>query len=266
MKLLGRIAIAALCASPAACVGPIAAPSLSPSKPHGDAVLVLPGFGYGRDGEKALRSLAPHIAKEGMDLYVPAYLTRSGLAGSRAQLERFTRHQRLEKYERLHVFAFLAGAWTFNPLLEQGRYPNLASIIYDRSPFQERSSRIATAQLPLLAWVRYGSTIFDMARAPYVPITAPRVKVALMVESAPTSFIRRYANAAREYGPFRFECDTFLQRFDDCLYVPMNHDELYVRFAEIWPELLTFIRTGRFSDAANRTPPTTDSLNRSRAQ
>ena len=32
----------------------------------------------------------------------------------------------------------------------------------------------------------------------------------------------------------------------------MNHDELYVRFAEVWPELLTFIRTGRFSDAANR--------------
>ncbi len=51
-----------------------------------------------------------------------------------------------------------------------------------------------------------------------------------MVESTPTSFIRRYERPAREYGPFAFECDAFRQRYDDCLYLPMNHDELYVRF------------------------------------
>ena len=62
------------------------------------------------------------------------------------------------------------------------------------------------------------------------------------------------------YGPFAFECDAFLQRYDDCLYLPMNHDELYNRFAEVWPELLAFIRTGRFSDAANRTPPVDEPL------
>ena len=59
MKVAARLTILALSASLAACVGPIARPSLSPSKPKGDALLVLPGFGYGRGGEKALRSLAP---------------------------------------------------------------------------------------------------------------------------------------------------------------------------------------------------------------
>jgi hypothetical protein len=39
------------------------------------------------------------------------------------------------------------------------------------------------------------------------------------------------------------------------LYLDMNHDELYVRFAEIWPDLLSFIRTGRFTSSADRTPP-----------
>jgi hypothetical protein len=255
MKVSARLSILALLASLAACVGPIARPSLSPSKPKGDALLVLPGFGYGRGGEEALRSLAPRIASEGVDLYVPTYVTRSGLAASRAKLERFVRDHRLDQYERVHVFAFLAGAWTLNPLLEQRQLPNLASVIYDRSPFQERAPRIAAAKLRFLAWVRYGSTVFDVARTPYVPLTRPDVNVALMVESTPTLFIRRYEKTAREYGPFRFDCGSFLQRFDDCVYLPMNHDELYVRFAEIWPELLTFIRTGRFSDAANRTPP-----------
>jgi hypothetical protein len=35
----------------------------------------------------------------------------------------------------------------------------------------------------------------------------------------------------------------------------MSHDELYPRFAEVWPEVRSFIRTGRFTPDANRTPP-----------
>jgi hypothetical protein len=81
-----------------------------------------------------------------------------------------------------------------------------------------------------------------------------------MVETRPTSFVKKHETTARGYGPFDFECDAFRQRYDDCLYLPMNHDELYVRFAEVWPELLTFIRTGRFTSAATRTPPTGDPL------
>jgi hypothetical protein len=30
---------------------------------------------------------------------------------------------------------------------------------------------------------------------------------------------------------------------------------MYARFAEVWPELLSFIRTRRFTDAANRAAP-----------
>jgi hypothetical protein len=147
-------------------------------------------------------------------------------------------------------------------LIAEHELPNLASVVYDRSPYQERAPEIAASRLHFLTWVRYGSTVFDVARTPYAPLTAPSVKVALMVESTPTSFIRRYENAARQYGPFAFECEAFLQPYDDCLYLPLNHDQLYARFAEIWPELVTFIRTGRFSHGAVRTPPVDDPLAR----
>ncbi len=83
-----------------------------------------------------------------------------------------------------------------------------------------------------------------------------------MVETAPTSFIKRYADAAREDGPFDFGCGSFLQRYDDCLYLPLNHNEVYARFAEVWPEVNAFIRTGRFSDAANRTSASGSALSR----
>lgn len=261
-----RLAILAAFACITACASAVIRPSLSPSKPGADALLVLPGFGYSRAGEKALRSLAASMAGEGVELYVPTYISRSGLIESRAKLQRFIRDHRLDRYDRLHVFAFIAGAWTLNPLVETRGLPNLATVVYDRSPFQERAPRIADEKLHFLTWVRYGSPVFDIAKTPYAPLTAPDVKVALVVETTPTSFIKRYEQTARGYGPFRFECDAFMQRYDDCLYLQMNHDELYVRFAEVWPELLAFIRTGRFTSTANRALPSGDPLAGDRPQ
>ena len=200
------------------------------------------------------------MAAEGVELFVPSYISRSGLYKSAVQLNRFIGQHRLDQYERLHVFAFIAGAWTFNPLAGIRPLPNLATVIYDRSPYQERAPRIAAEKLRLFAWLRYGSPVFDVAKTPYPPLASPDVNVALLVETRPTSFIRQHEKAARSYGPFRFECDAFMQRYEDCLYVDMSHDEVYVRFGEIWPELLTFMRTGRFTSAANRTQPAGDVL------
>jgi hypothetical protein len=257
---VGGFAVLVACTSLGACAGSIVQPSTSPARPATDAVLVLPGFGYGGDGEAALRSLAPVMVREGMDLYAPTYISRGGIADSRAKLQRFIRDQRLDRYQRLHVFAFIAGGWTLNPLVEMDPLPNLATVVYDRSPYQERAPRIADDELHFLTWVRFGRSVFDVARTPYVPLSAPGVKVGLVVETTPTKFVKTHEKAARSYGPFRFECDAFMQRHDDCIYVPLNHDELYVRFADVWPELLAFIRSGRFTSAATRTPPTGDAL------
>ena len=232
-------------------------PQHAAQKSRTEAFVVLRGFGYGGAGERAFRELEPAIAAAGMDLHVPDYISRSGLSESRKDLQRYVR-ERLARYDRVHVFAFIAGGWTFNPLADAGGVPRLATVIYDRSPLQERAPRIADEKLHFLTWVRYGSPVFDLARTPYSPLTDSGVKVGLVIETAPTSFIRDHEQTARSYGAFRYECDAFGQRHDDCLYVDLNHDELYARFAEVWPDVLAFIRTGRFSSAANRTPPSGD--------
>jgi hypothetical protein len=251
---------ALVCLGAAACAGAIGGPALSPARPHGDALLMLPGFGYNRAGERALRSLAAAMAGDGIDLFVPTYISRGGMPESRERLQRFIRDRHLDQYQRVHVFAFIAGAWTINPLVEMDGLPNLMTVVYDRSPYQERAPRIADEHLHFLAWLRYGSPVFDVARTPYAPLSAPGVRVGIVVETRPTSFIRKHEEAARAYGPFHFECDAFMQRHDDCMYLALNHEELYVRFAEVWPDVLAFIRTGRFTRTANRTPPLGDAL------
>jgi hypothetical protein len=252
----GRFAALSFAAAAYACIGSVATTAIQPAATRTEAFVVLRGFGYSGDGERALRALEPAINAQGMDLHVPDYISRSGLDDSRKKLQRFIQ-ERLARYERLHVFAFIAGGWTLNPLVTAGGVPKLATVIYDRSPLQERAPRIADEKLHFLTWVRYGSPVFDLARTPYPPLNAA-VKVGLVVETSPTSFVRDHEQTARSYGPFRFECDSFGQRHDDCMYVDMNHDELYVRFAEVWPEVLPFIRTGQFTSTANRAPPAGD--------
>jgi hypothetical protein len=260
MVRLPRAAALVGCLTLVACAGALVRPSVTPSALRPEALLILPGLGYSRDGEEALRSLAPAMAAQGFDLFVPTYLARGGLADSRDRLERFIRTEGLDRYGRLHVFAFLAGAWTFNPLAERLELPNLATVVYDRSPYQERAPRIADEALHFRTWLRYGSPVFDIARTPYRPLDRPDVQVGLVVETKPTRFIAGHEALARSYGPFRFDCHAFAQRYEDCIYVALDHDQLYSRFADVWPEWLMFIREGRFTVEANRTVPSDDPL------
>ena len=248
----------------AACAGPAIRPAVSPAPPRRDALVILPGFGYGKGDDASFRAVAESAAAEGIDVYVARYLTRGSLDASRDRLVRVFHEDHLDRYERVHVFSFIAGAWTLNPAIERGALPNLATVIYDRSPYQERALALAVRDLRVPAWLRYGSTLFDVARAPYPPLTRPGVLVGLLVETTPTSFIQHRARRAEALGGFDFACAAFDQRHDDCAYVAMNHDELYARFSSVWPDVKAFIRTGRYGDGAVRTAPADPSLPLSR--
>lgn len=249
------LAVLAAAAFAASCSGPLVRPTVAPAAARADALLILPGFGYGRDAGKVFTAISRAAGADGIDVYVAPFVTRAGLDDSRAHLEQFVRDERLDRYEHLHVFAFIAGAWTLNPMLDRGELPNLTTIVYDRSPYQERAPRVAATKLPKRAWLRYGKTIFDVARTPYPAIPAQQLAVGLLVESVPTPFIVSHAKEAASYGPLSFACDSLGQRHDDCAYLPMHHTDMYARFADVWPDVHAFIRTGRFTAGADRTPP-----------
>ena len=249
-KLLFILLVA--CVYLTACAGPQLLPRLSPAAPHADALLILTGLGYGRGDGRAFAAVSRTAAASGVDVYIPGYLTRAGLDDSRRRLADFIRAARLDRYPRVHVFAFIAGGWTINPLIDRGTLPNLATIVYDRSPFQERAPRLAIRDLRLAAWLRYGSTIFDVARTPYPPLTHSAVRVGLLVETEPTAFVRRHARPEDLPAASAFDCDAIGEAYDDCAHVAMNHEDLYTRFGEVWPHIATFMHTGRFTDGAVR--------------
>lgn len=254
--------VALWCAASTGCARTLVRPVVSAPVPATEALLVLPGFGDSRAGADAMRAVAPALAADGIELFIPRFLDRGGLSDSRENLQRFIREHPLEQYQRVHVFAFIAGAWAINPLLDAGALPNLSTIVYDRSPMQERAARVASGRLRPFTWIRYGTPVFDVARTPYPPLTRSAVRVGLLVETRPTGFVKRHASAVRGYGPLRFECDALGQRYDDCAYLPLSHDQMYRQFAGVWREMRPFVLSGRFSDNAVRQPPDIDPLPR----
>ncbi|MBX7057591.1 MAG: hypothetical protein K1X75_05955 [Leptospirales bacterium] len=192
----------------------------------------------------------------GYDVYVADYIRRDGLAESREALHTFVREQSLEGYRALHVFAFIAGAWSLNALLQERPLPNLRSLIYDRSPLQERAPAIAAQELSLPARILYGQVLFDLAQTPYpVPPPTGHLRLGLLIEAQASPLLRRYRAEAEAMGPISFAPQSFQQSFADAIYVDMHHDAMYIHFDALASELLHFFDHGVFSPAANRRPP-----------
>src|SRR5689334_12181970 len=99
---MSRIAvIVAAAVTAVSCAGPAMKPALTPAAPHQDALLILPGLGYGRGDGQAFRVIANSARADGIDVFVPPYLTRGGLADARSKLREYMRAQHLDRYERL---------------------------------------------------------------------------------------------------------------------------------------------------------------------
>ena len=250
-----RLYLVALLAMSAACA------SRRPVPPPGrEALLVIPGFGYDDRAGRIIRRTRDTLAGQGMDLFIAEYLRRGGVPSSRKALLDFYEKNNLHRYERVHVFAYIVGSWTINPAMGDSILSNVRTVIYDRSPYQERAPRVAVERLRFPAWFLYGSVLFDVAKSAYPPVDTAGRRIGILVETTPTGFIRRYAATAEGYGPFDFRCASLGQAYHDCAYVDLNHDEMYTQFPRILPDLLRFIRSGRFGDTLRRVPPARDSL------
>ena len=200
-----RLPVIVVAAFLGACAGPMVRPSVAPAAPKREALLVLPGFGYGRAEGKVFRSLAPAVAAEGLDLYVAPFVTRTGLASSRDKLAAIHPRQspralRAGPRLRVHRRRVDVQSTRRSRHAAEPRHRGLRSqpVPGARAP-NRRRRRLPR---PRVDPVRLDD-LRRRARPPTRRSTASDVKVAIVVESAPTSFIRRYDAEARKIRPVR---------------------------------------------------------------
>ena len=130
-----------------------------------EAILILPGFGDSKKGRKHQKNYFQH---KGYDLYIPIYKDNETLENCMHNLLNFYNTQHLDRYDKIHVFSYIIGSWTLNNFINEYGRKNIATIVYDRSPIQERAPYIAANNLRLLLRLMGLRKIMDeMAETPY---------------------------------------------------------------------------------------------------
>ena len=215
-----------------------------------EALVILPGFGDSKKGRKNQKLFFQH---KGYDLYIPKYKDGKSLDNCVKNLKAFYVQHELHKYERVHFFSYIVGSWTLNKFILKYGKQNIASIIYDRSPIQERAPYIADKYLGLIVWLKGLKHIMkEMAQTPYIPIEKNGIDIGIIIENKATPLMRIYKKNTLKMGEIHWDVPALRQPNDDYYYTWLNHDQMYTRFDIVGDEIFNFIRKAKFSSNAKR--------------
>jgi hypothetical protein len=223
--------------------------------PEKEAILILPGFGSKIHGVKNIKKW---FANKGYDVYIPHYIGRDSLQQCVLTVNAFIEKHQLLSYKKLHVFSYIAGSWVFNLWLLQHPANNVASVVYDRSPLQERAPYVLVKDNPFLIKLIAGKIMKNFASFPYPVVSNDQKNLGIMIENKATKLIRKHQKTALTLGPLHFNKDSLHQPCDDYLYECIDHDEMYYKLDVVGAEVLYFFRNGRFPPAAKKEARTYD--------
>jgi esterase/lipase len=210
-----------------------------------EAILILPGFGSKIHGVNHIKQF---FSNKGYDLFIPHYIGRDSLQQCVTTLNLFIESHHLLHYKKIHVFSYIAGSWVINLWMQQHPINNIASIVYDRSPLQERAPYVLVKDNPkIIKWLA-GNIMKQFSQTPYPTITKDEKNLGIIIENKSTKLIRKHKKTALTLGPIYFDKDSLHQSCDDYFYTCMNHDEMYFNFETIGKEIFLFFKTGRFSE------------------
>lgn len=220
-----------------------------------EAILILPGFGSMYHNSK-YQVIA--FQKKGYDLFIPDYIGKKSIAQCVTNLDRFCKKQNLSQYKKIHVFAYIIGSWTINSWINQNLNNNIASVVYDRSPIQERAPKVLVTKYPLASRIVFGKLIRELSETPYPPVKKNNVNVAILIENKATKLMWKNKKEMEAMGPLFWDVKSLNQEYNDYAYIWLNHDDLYEQFDYLGPEILSFFKEGKFSKDAIRVPYSKD--------
>lgn len=214
-----------------------------------EALLILPGLG---DKKKRRKRQYEYFGKTEYDLFIPSYIDRKSYTGTVEKFTRFFEEKKLGEYKKVHVFSYVLGSWVINTFINKNGQQNISTIVYDRSPLQERAPQVAVDRIPCITKLVAGNIIKEFAKVKYPPIPKGDIKIGIIVECKATKLIRMFRKTAMSYGPINWKNLDFKQGHDDMIYTHLDHDEMYFSFDEIGGDITHFVKHGIFTKEARR--------------
>jgi hypothetical protein len=216
------------------------------------ALLILPGFGSKIFGTRALKQF---FRQSDMPVYIPRYISRKSIRLSMKSLERYYQKQGLGEYKQLHVLSYIIGSWTLNQWIADHGKRNIKTIIYDRSPLQERAPLILLKDMALVNALVFGKITRDFVNTPYPVLNDSTIIKGVFIETYATNVVRKHKETAMEQGPLSWDVMNLKQPVNDFTYLPLNHDQMYTKPQVFGNEVFYFIEHGHFSEAFKRNTP-----------
>jgi hypothetical protein len=210
------------------------------------ALLILPGFGSKIYGTRALKQF---FKQAEMPVYIPRYISRKSIRLSMNSLERYYQKQGFGEYKQLHVLSYIVGSWTLNQWIADYGKRNIKTIIYDRSPLQERAPLILLKDMALVNALVFGKITRDFVNTPYPVLNDSTIIKGVFIETYATNVVRKHKETAMEQGPLSWDVTDLKQPVNDFTYLPLNHDQMYTKPQEFGNEVFYFIEHGHFSEA-----------------
>jgi len=220
-----------------------------------EAILILPGFG---DLYHSSKNQVKNFKDKGYDVFIPDYISRKSLDNCVKKLDGFVKKHKLGDYKKVHVFSYIIGSWTINSWIKQNSAGNIATIVYDRSPLQERVPVILVKTNPFLSRLLFGKLIRELSVTPYPSLNESAISCGLLIECKATKILWKKRKAYRKMEPVSFDRAVLKQESRDFFYIFLNHDDLYTHLESAAPQILYFFRENRFSPDADREPCTKD--------
>jgi len=228
--------------------------SVKPQKQK-EAILILVGFGSKIQGTK---KIAEFFFNKGYDVFIPNYISRKSISNCVDNLDKFIEKQKLKEYKKIHVLSYIIGSWTLNDWINKNPKNNISSIIYDRSPLQERAPYALVKDIPIIIRIVSGKIMKEFSLTKYAPIQTGKISIGIIIESKATKLITKHKKSALSLGPINWDVNNLNQNYNDKFYTWLNHDEMYYRFDVSGNEIFNFIKNHKFTDAAKREPFTED--------
>lgn len=214
-----------------------------------EAILILPGFGSKLHGSKAQ---ADFFFNKGVDVFIPDYIARKSIKKCVSNVDEFITKHNLMAYKKIHVFCYIAGAWTLNQWINEHPKNNIASIVSDRSPLQERAPYALVKDIPLIIRIATGKIMKEFSVTPYTPIQKGEMNIGIIIESKATKMIKKHKKSAISLGPVLWDVASLKQEHSDFYYTWLDHDGMYTRFDILGNEILYFFKNGKFTQEAKR--------------
>ncbi|MAO71932.1 MAG: hypothetical protein CMD02_05430 [Flavobacteriales bacterium] len=216
------------------------------------ALVILNGFG---DSKKNRKKQKEFFENKGYDLFIPEYIERKSINKSIETFSLFYENQELYNYKEVKFLCYIIGGYVLNQYIEKNGKGNISTIIYDRSPTQERAPQTAVKKLPFISKLIYGKVLKDFSLKEKGGLSEDRgLSIGVIIENKATKLMRYYKKTADSYGEYNYNAQSIEPNLDDWFHTFLDHDQMYVRFDIIGEEILYFLNNGVFTQNARRIP------------